>query len=89
MDEINIPVGAVCDPRLKSQRRLGSEREAGWERRRGMLKAERLAIPPAVKRAVDMLMIWTIWAVDMMGGGRYDDFLGYVGFFRGSEDITD
>lgn len=53
-----MPVGAVCEPRLNSQRSMGSEREAGWERSRGMSKAERVAMPPDVKRAVEMVRIW-------------------------------
>ena len=54
-----IAVGAVCEPRLNIQRNMGRERDAGCERKRGMSKAERAAIPPDAKSAVDMLMIWT------------------------------
>jgi hypothetical protein len=58
-------VGAAWLPRLKSQRSRGSERDAGCERRRGMSKAERVAMPPEVKRAVEMVMIWM--AFDIVG----------------------
>lgn len=53
-----MPVGAVCEPRLNSQRSMGSERDAGCERRRGTSKAERAAMPPDVKSAVEMVEIW-------------------------------
>ena len=45
-------MGAAWLPRLKSQRSWGREREAGWERRRGVVKREREAMAPAVVRAV-------------------------------------
>jgi hypothetical protein len=60
-----MPVGAACDPRLKSQRSWGREREAGCERRRGMEKAERAAMPPEVRRAVVRVRIWM--GFDMVG----------------------
>ena len=53
-----MPVGAAWLPRLKSQRSRGSERDAGWERRRGMSKVERVAMPPEVKSAVERVRIW-------------------------------
>ena len=61
-----MPVGAVCEPRLNSQRSMGSERDAGCERRSGMSKAERAAMPPDVKRAVEMVRIWMAWVADML-----------------------
>ena len=61
-----MPVGATCEPRLKSQRSMGSERDAGWERMRGTSNAERAAMPPAVKRAVEMVKISTACVVDIV-----------------------
>lgn len=61
-----MPVGAVWEPRLKSQRSEGREREAGCERRIGMSKPERAAIPPLVKRAVGMVRSWRACVVVMV-----------------------
>lgn len=62
-------VGKICEPRLKSQRVMGRERDAGWDWRRGTSKMERVAMPPAARRAVLMLTTWRNWVVDILGDG--------------------
>ena len=45
----------MCDPRLKSQRVEGRDRDAGWDWREGTSKRERVAMPPEATRAMEML----------------------------------
>lgn len=45
-------MGKTWEPREKSQRVLGSEREAGWEARMGMSKKVSANIPPEPIRLV-------------------------------------
>ena len=45
----------MCDPRLKSQRVGGRDREAGCDWREGTSKRERVAMPPEATRAMEML----------------------------------
>ena len=62
--------GKRCEPRLKSQRIWGREREAGWDWRVGMSKRERLAMPPEAIKAVEMLsaFMWVVVVVaDILG----------------------
>jgi hypothetical protein len=61
-----MPVGAVCEPRLNSHLSMGRERDAGCERMRGMSKAERAAMPPDVKSAVEMVRIWIARVADIL-----------------------
>jgi len=72
-----MPVGAVCEPRLNSHRSMGNERDAGWERMRGMSKAERAAMPPDVKSAVEMVKIWMACVADIVVV-KYIDFNGVL-----------
>jgi|SRR5690242_6972532 len=69
-EESMMPVGATCEPLENSQRSEGREREAGCERSRGMSKPERAAMPPDVKRAVEMVRTWTAWVAVMVEDGR-------------------
>ena len=62
---MSAAVGKMCEPRLKSQRIIGRERDAGWDLRNGMSKRERVAMPPDARRAVVMLMIWMGCMADM------------------------
>lgn len=48
----------MCEPREKSQRVSGRERDAGWDFSKGTEKREREAMPPEARRALDMLKIW-------------------------------
>lgn len=48
----------MCEPRLKSQRMEGRERDADWDLRRGTSKRERVAIPPAASREVEIEIVW-------------------------------
>jgi hypothetical protein len=57
----------MWDPRLKSQRVMGSEREAGCDCSSGTSKSERVAMPPDARRAVDMLRIWVAWVAAGLG----------------------
>lgn len=59
----------MCDPRLKSQRMEGREREAGWLLRRGMSKRDCVAMPPEASNAVEMLRIWTTCVADILVTG--------------------
>jgi hypothetical protein len=61
-----MPVGAVCEPRLNSHRSMGSERDAGCERMSGISKAERAAMPPDVKSAVEMVKTWMACVADIL-----------------------
>lgn len=74
-DESMMPVGAVCEPRLNSQRSIGSERDAGWERMRGISKADRAAIPPDVKSAAEMVKIWMACVAGILGFGSCEVLL--------------
>lgn len=56
----------MWDPREKSQRVRGRAREAGWEDIMGTSKRERVDMPPAPRRAVDMLKTWRAWDDAMM-----------------------
>lgn len=51
-------VGKIWDPRLKSQRIEGKEREAGWDWRMGTSKRLMLAMPPAARREREMEAVW-------------------------------
>lgn len=75
VEERSALVGKRCEPRLKSQRVRGREREAGWERRRGASKRVSVAMPPEERRAVDMLVIWRACVVDMV------EFFSFLKFF--------
>lgn len=61
--------GKTCEPRLKSQRVSGSERDAGWDCSSGMSNRERVAMPPDARSAVDILAIWMmlVVVVDIVG----------------------
>lgn len=59
-------MGKMCEPRLKSQRVMGRERDAGWDLRRGSSKRERVAMPPDARRAVEILRIWIVCVADMV-----------------------
>lgn len=69
----------MCEPRLKSQRVEGRERDAGCDLRRGMSKRERVAIPPAARREVEIEIVLMIVVVveDILVGSR-----GCGGFVR-------
>lgn len=56
--------GKMCDPRLKSQRIDGREREAGWDWSSGMSKRDRDAMPPEQRREVAMLTVLIESVVD-------------------------
>jgi len=45
----------MCDPREKSQRIEGSERDAGCDCSSGVSKRDREAMPPEAIKAVEML----------------------------------
>ena len=47
----------MCEPREKSQRVSGRDRDAGWDFSRGTEKRDSEAMPPEARRAVDMLRI--------------------------------
>ena len=49
----------MCEPRLKSQRVEGREREAGWDWSSGTSKRDRVAMPPEATRATEMLRTCT------------------------------
>lgn len=53
-------VGKICEPREKSQRIMGRERDAGSDRMIGMSKRDNAAMPPEATNAVDMLRIWMV-----------------------------
>ena len=60
----------MCEPRLKSQRIEGREREEGWDWSSGTSKRVRVAMPPEAIRAVEMLRIWVIVVIlDMVVEG--------------------
>ena len=59
-------VGKMCEPREKSQRIIGRERDAGCDRIMGMSKRDNAAMPPEAINAVDMLKIWMV-CVAMFG----------------------
>ena len=61
-------VGKMWDPREKSQRTMGRERDAGCDFRMGMSKREKEAIPPEAMRAVVMLRTSSMWVVMVVGG---------------------
>ena len=56
----------MWDPREKSHRIIGNEREAGCDCNRGISKKERDAIPPDAMSAVVMLKIWIVCVADML-----------------------
>jgi len=64
----------VCEPREKSQRVCGRERDAGWDRRRGTLKREREAMPPEARRAMEMERSWA--AVVVVGEAIVGEVFG-------------
>lgn len=70
-------VGKMCEPREKSQRTVGRERDAGWAFRLGMSKREKEAMPPEARSAVVMLRIWRVWRVDIFGVGGGGDVVGF------------
>lgn len=49
--------GKMCEPRLKSQRIWGRERDAGWDWSSGMSKSVMVAMAPEARRAVEMLRV--------------------------------
>lgn len=76
---MNPAVGKICEPRLKSHRVEGRDREAGWDCKMGTSKRVRVAIPPAARRAVDMEIVWRMGVnVDIMHGEREFNLLVYV-----------
>jgi hypothetical protein len=87
-------VGKMCEPREKSQRVSGRERDAGWDLSMGMEKSEREAMPPEARRAVDMLRIWTacVEEVDMLavgGRGNQEDWTGLCNYvWVSGEDVV-
>jgi len=60
----------VCEPREKSQRVCGRERDAGWDWRRGTAKREREAMPPEARRAMEMEKSWAAVVVGKAIMGR-------------------
>lgn len=69
----------MCEPREKSQRVRGREREAGCEEMRGTSKRERVAMPPLARRAVEMLKSSRARVEDtIVGGGERGRFVRYV-----------
>lgn len=58
----------MWEPRLKSQRVKGREREAGREVRRGVSKRERVAMAPEERREVVMLVVRMRVLRDIVGG---------------------
>jgi hypothetical protein len=56
----------MWEPREKSQRIMGSERDAGCDFRRGISKRERDAMPPDAMRAVEILSIWMVCVADIV-----------------------
>jgi len=62
-------VGKMCEPREKSQRVMGSARDAGCDEMMGTSKADRVAMPPEASRAVDMLKTWRACVDDIVIGG--------------------
>lgn len=50
--------GNMCEPRLKSHRIWGRDRDAGRASNEGMEKSERAAMPPAPISDVEMLRVW-------------------------------
>ena len=50
--------GKICDPRLKSHRKEGRERDPGWDCRMGMSKRVRDRMEPEERSAAVMLKIW-------------------------------
>lgn len=58
--------GKMCEPRLKYQRSMGREREAGWERSWGISIREVVVREPAARREVVMERSWVV--VVMMVG---------------------
>lgn len=64
--------GKMCDPRLKSQRMEGRERDAAWDLSKGMSKSDSVAMPPEAKSAVEMLRTWrVVVVVDIVVIGLY------------------
>lgn len=72
-------VGKMWDPRLKSQRREGRAREAGWDWRMGTSKRLRVAMPPAARREREMEKAWRdIVRVDMAETKRWTRLIGFI-----------
>lgn len=59
-------VGKMWEPREKSQRTMGRERDAGWDFSMGMEKREKADMPPEAIRAADMLSIWRACSADIL-----------------------
>ncbi len=60
-------VGKVWEPREKSHRIMGRERDADCDCNMGMSKRDNAAMPPDANSAVDMLKICTVCVADMLG----------------------
>ena len=65
-DEKSAAVGKIWEPREKSQRVIGKERDAGCDLMIGTSKSESVAMPPDATKAVDMLNICRAWVEDIM-----------------------
>lgn len=65
-DDRTAVVGKMCEPREKSQRVRGREREAGCDFRMGTSKRERVDMPPALRRAVETLRAWRAVVEDIV-----------------------
>ena len=50
-------VGKMCEPRLKSQRMEGRDRDAGWDCSSGISKSDSVAIAPLESREMVMLAV--------------------------------
>lgn len=76
-------VGKMWEPRLKSQRMEGREREAGWDWRMGTSKRLRVAMPPAARREREMEEAWRIVVmVDIVTGGSWVGFVEALEFWN-------
>jgi hypothetical protein len=82
-------VGKMWEPREKSQRREGSERDAGWDCSSGISKRERVRMPPEARRAIELLAICRdVVNGDMMGGLLLLILDVICAFDGGSDDFT-
>ena len=59
-------MGKTCEPREKSQRVMGRERDAGWDFNIGTSKKVRVAMPPDAMNAVAVLRICMVVVADMV-----------------------
>ena len=68
----------MCEPRLKSHRTLGSDRDAGCAWSSGTSKRDSAAIPPDATREQEMLRAWVALNVEdiVVLDGRFDGYFG-------------